>query len=349
MSWSRTRAFARVTPLAVAPAIVAIALSGSVDPLVGQTPLSVPALPGVLVREGLVRVAPEVQLFYRLAGEGADPIVYLHGGPGLGIDDGGYDLEGIAASGHSFLMVNERGGGRSTVITDAKKLGLDSYVDDLEAVRRHFGLSRMKLLGLSFGSAIVASYAAKYPDHIGRIVFLSPMALTREFGRARTEKLLSLLSPQAVARLNEIGADDFWNRTPDADLPALCRESLVPVLRLYVTDPAHLSRMRGDVCGYTPAALRNMNPAGSAIGDSLGDHDFRPLLRRIRVAALVIEGAETQVPLDDARAWTAALSNGRILLVPGAGHMNWLDQPETVISALDMFFRGEWPPLAASR
>lgn len=325
-------------------AVALFSLAG-IPRLAGQQPLSVPALDGIPVREGFVPVGNDIQLFYRLSGTAADPIVFLHGGPGIGFDDGGYDIEGLAAKGHALLMINERGAGRSTVITDPAQLGLDAYVDDLEAVRRHFSLPRMKLIGLSFGSAIVAAYAAKHPDRVSRIVFLSPMALTQEFSRRRAAHLLSMLSPQAVARLDEIGADEFWDRTADADLPALCEESLMPVLRLYVTDPAHLSRTRGNVCGYSPASLRNMNKAGSALAASLGQWDFTPLLRSIRVPSLVLEGAASQAPLDDARAWAAALSDGRLLLVPDAGHMNWLDQPAAVIAALDTFFRGQWPAL----
>jgi pimeloyl-ACP methyl ester carboxylesterase len=60
----------------------------------------------------------------------------------------------------------------------------------------------------------------------------------------------------------------------------------------------------------------------------------------------VIEGEANNVPLDEARAWATTLPNGRILLIPDAGHMNWLDQPDAVISALDEFFRGTWPQLA---
>lgn len=329
----------------VALAIALVDLAGA-QRLGGEGTLSVPALDGIPTREGFVSVANDVQLFYRLAGTAADPIVFLHGGPGLGIDDGGYDIEGLAGKGQALLMINERGAGRSTVIADAAQLGLDAYVNDLEAVRRHFSLPRMKLIGLSFGSAIVAAYAAKYPDRVNRIVFLSPMSLTQQFSRKRAEHLLSMLSPQAVARLNEIGADSFWDRTSDADLPALCRESLMPVLLLYVTDPAHLARTRGDVCGYSPASLRNMNKAGSALAASLGAWDFTPLLRSIRSPALVIEGAASQAPLDDARAWASALPDGRLLLIPDAGHMNWLDQPSAVIAALDQFFGSRWPALA---
>src|SRR4051794_34661737 len=59
--------------------------------------LTVPAIDGLPVREGFFTGADGVRLFYRLAGMGSDPIVFLHGGPGLGIDDGGYDLEPLAA------------------------------------------------------------------------------------------------------------------------------------------------------------------------------------------------------------------------------------------------------------
>jgi pimeloyl-ACP methyl ester carboxylesterase len=90
-------------------------------------------------------------------------------------------------------------------------------------------------------------------------------------------------------------------------------------------------------------ALPKVDAAGVA---SLGAWDFRPLLRKVRSPALVIDGAASNVPLDDVRAWATALTNGRLLLVPDAGHMNWLDQPDAVIHALDTFFRGNWPRFA---
>lgn len=276
----------------------------------------------------------------------SNPIVFLHGGPGLGIDDGGYDLETLALKGHSLLLINERGAGRSDVITDPARLGLASYVRDLEAIREQFHLAKMSVIGLSWGSAVTAAYAAEHPDRIDRIVFLSPMPLTRVAGARRSERLLSMLTPDEVTRLTEAGSDAVWARTADAELPALCRASLEPVLRLYVTDPSHLARTKGNVCGYGPAALRHMNAAGAAAAASLGAWDFTPLLQTIDRPALVIEGALRRVPLDDAPAWVAALPNGRLLQMPSAGHMNWRDQPDAVIEALDQFFRGDWPPRA---
>lgn len=92
-----------------------------------------------------------------------------------------------------------------------------------------------------------------------------------------------------------------------------------------------------------------MNKVGGTTISSLGAWDFTPLLQRIRAPALVIEGAASQVPLDNTRAWASVLSNSRLLLIPEAGHMNWLDQPTMVIGALDEFFRGRWPSLSLRR
>jgi pimeloyl-ACP methyl ester carboxylesterase len=65
------------------------------------------------------------------------------------------------------------------------------------------------------------------------------------------------------------------------------------------------------------------------------------MLKQIVVPALVIEGEKTNVPLDATEAWARWLPNARLLLIPNAGHMNWLDQPDVVISSMSEFFHGQ--------
>ena len=76
---------------------------------------------------------------------------------------------------------------------------------------------------------------------------------------------------------------------------------------------------------------------------SLGEWDFRPTMKSVTIPALVLEGAETHVPLDATQEWVKSLPNARLLLIPNAGHLIWVDQPEAVILAMDEFFRGKWP------
>src|SRR5262249_34188061 len=131
---------------------LALGLSGFSQTNVDPTPLTIPAYGNLPAQEGYFPGADHARLFYRVVGKGSRTIVFVHGGPGLGIDDGGYDLEAIAAKGFRFIMYNQRGGGRSELVTDKSKLGIDSYVRDLESLRHYFGLQKMNLIGLSWGS-----------------------------------------------------------------------------------------------------------------------------------------------------------------------------------------------------
>lgn len=306
----------------------------NLDPIVPTKP----AYGNLPLEEGYFSGADNVRLFYRVVGKGSRTIVFVHGGPGLGIDDGGYDLEALAAKGFRFLMYDQRGGGRSELVTDGPKLGIDYYVRDLEALREHFRLRTINLIGLSWGSGVVAEYAAAYPKNLNRIVFLSPMPPTEDFSKQRNRKIRSLIDSKTLAEINEIHSRA--KTASDADLPRLCRELNAYLDRLYVADPSHLGRARGDTCSYTPQAIRGAESTTEAAVKSLGHWNFESILKQINVPALVIEGEKTNVPLDATEAWARWLPKAHLVLILNAGHMNWLDQPDSVISSLSEFFHG---------
>jgi len=64
---------------------------------------------------------------------------------------------------------------------------------------------------------------------------------------------------------------------------------------------------------------------------------------RLKMPALVFEGAKTNVPLSSTRAWAALLPNARLLLIPDAGHEFWAEKPEEFVLAAGRFLRGEYP------
>ena len=289
--------------------------------------------------EGYFPGADKVRLFYRMVGHGKQTIIFLHGGPGLGIEDGALDLEAVAAKGFRFIELNERGAGHSELVSDKSKLGIDYYVRDLEALRRHFKLKKMNLVGLSWGSAIVALYASQHPGNINRILFLSPMPPSKELADQREEHLQSLLSKEE--RAEEEAICGKVASASDAEAIQLCHRCFALIARPYVVDPAHLRRERGDYCGFTPQVVRNGFMVSDVSFASLGDFNFAPMLKKIHAPCLIIEGAKTNVPLEATELWAKLLPNSRLLLIPDAGHMNWLDQPQAVVSAISDFFQGK--------
>ena len=84
-----------------------------------------------------------------------------------------------------------------------------------------------------------------------------------------------------------------------ADIPVRCGRTFLSGRSTPVVPTRR--RSRGDVCDEPAAAIRNFPIVNRAVFQSLGDYDFRPLLAKLRVPALVVEGARTNVPLDATR------------------------------------------------
>lgn len=307
-----------------------------------------------LAQEGHLAGADNVSLFYRKVGEGSDFIVILHGGPGASLANGEFLGDALADKKHTVIMYDQRGGGRSDVVKDPNMLTAASHVRDLEALREHFRIQKMNLIGISWGSVLAALYADAHPDRVARIVFLDPMyPAAKPYAQQRDEKIGSLIAPKDADRLEEI--EKAWATASDDQLRALCIERFRILLGPYFSNPGSYDASRPEatiagrevasLCGVPPAAIRNMDLVADAVMSSLGDFDLRPTLTKLKVPVLVVEGEKTNVPLDATREWVKAISGARLLLVPGAGHMALEEKPEA-IHEIGAFLSGQWPPAA---
>lgn len=297
--------------------------------------------PAPPVTTGFLTASDGVRLFYRTLGGKGPVVVFLHGGPGLSMQDGGLFMDPLARD-HTLIMYDQRGGGRSQLVQDPQQLTADADVRDLEALRRHFHVARMTLIGLSWGSGLAVLYAAAHPDRVSRLVFLDPMPVAETpFVKERNDKIASVRDPQDVRRLADLGKQAAG--ASDPRLLEICRQEVALNFKPYFAGPRPAAADKWDLCDVPPAALRNSATVFKSVVGSLRHFDFRPALRTLRVPALVIEGDKTNVPLDSTRAWAAAVPGGRLLLVPAAGHATFADQPAAVLDAIRGFLAGKWP------
>lgn len=295
-------------------------------------------------REGFVTVAEGVRLFYRIAGQGRPVTVFLHGGPGMHIGNGWPDLEPLAR-GRAVLLYDQRGGGRSDLVTDPDRLTALAHVRDLEVIRQHFRIKRMTLIGYSWGAVLAALYAAEHPQQVERLLLLNPMPPARiPFDEQRTAKERELTSGAERSRMEELERTMFEAQDPRA----VCSEIDRIYYKPYFFDPQKQSLMRTDNCSVSLTALRNRDRVSQAAMHSLGEWDFRPLLARLHMPALVVEGKESQVAVGGPEAWAQALPHSRLLLIEQAGHMPHVEQPGKFFPAVEKFLRGRWPERAKS-
>lgn len=294
------------------------------------------------IEQGFLAGADGVRLFYRKLGKGSDFVVFLHGGPGLSMHDGGFAMDPLASD-HALIMYDQRGGGRSELVKDKRLVTAAADVRDLEAVRKHFGISKMTLIGLSWGSGLAALYADAHPDRVSRIVFLDPMPVAlNPFAKERSEKIASVVTTADKKRFEELEQQE--KVASDDQFLSICREEDRLFFKPYLFDIASYDRNRRDACADPPAAIRNASFVFDSVVSSLGDFDLRPTLSRLRVPVLVVEGEKTNVPLDSTRQWAAATEGARLLLIRNAGHATFIEQPEELCRNLQIFLSGEWPP-----
>lgn len=287
-----------------------------------------------------------VQLHARAEGAGR-PLLVLHGGPGLSSSYLAPDLAFLTDS-YRVISYDQRGSGRSTLVTDATRLTLDRHVTDVDAVRRHFGLERAILVGHSWGAVPAAFYARANAERVAALILVDPMPLRRVPWMERFAGNLRKWMDEATARrVEELAAA----RRNAADPIVACRAYWAIFLRGYMAnphDPSATGRMRGDACNDSPDALANAAVVARAALGPLGEWDWRSEFRTTDVPVLILHGSNDPIPLESAREWQQAFPRATLVSIEDAGHFPYVEQPAAFRRALDAFLaEGRRPGVAA--
>lgn len=299
------------------------------------------------IREGHVDAGNGVRLFYRLVGTGRDTLVIIHGGPGFISAYFGQDLDALVGTGrgHALLFYDQRGAGRSTLISDSAGLSAPRFAQDLEAVRRHFKFEKMTMLGHSWGAGVVALYAAQFPRRVGRIVIVGGIPLTAQGLAAFFDGLRAGRDSATIRRMYELEA--ILRTNPEHQ--TACRELNALFFAPFFVDTTGATLRRVDFCSDPPASRRNASIVNRYTWASLGAYDWRPAMQQVTAPTLVIHGDREVIPMEYAREWAAAMPDGRLLIMRGLGHFLYVEDPARFFSAVDAFLAGSWPSGTSSR
>jgi proline iminopeptidase len=266
-----------------------------------------------------------VRLYTRRVGDGP-PVVVLHGGPGAHHD---YLLPQYdhLARGRALLYYDQRGGGRSPAPREMP-VGWREHVADLEALRDHWGLERLTLLGYSWGGLLAVLYALEHPRRVERLALVSSAPVTAAWREEFERRFEDRMAQPWIARSR-------------AELAAL---------GLARTDPEKYRRLAFalSVAGYfhNPALARDMTPfrvterTRRAVWESLGEYDLRDEIRETfphgaAPRSLLVHGVYDPMPLESARETAALLSTGVVELA--TGHAPHVEATELFVNALDGF------------
>ena len=279
-----------------------------------------------------------------------DPIVFLHGGPGLRFmpfDSIAYG--GFATDGFRVYLYDQAGSGASDFLAHAKDYTIERFVDDLEAVRLQLHAERMILIGHSMGSLLAASYMAKYPTHVSKVVFHSPAPIwhvedsSRDMRRTDAEPLglssipIRLIAGVSLVEQNPDAADNLLPQRQAEELNAPVVAKTVGALVCKgdsnkLPSPFAGSKEHADNPGFNPyVQQRLMDQTLSAHGDP------HSALRGNPTPAILLFGECDFIPWEGAVDYRRTYANLKIFYFPHAGHYIQFEQPELMSKVIRSF------------
>ena len=266
-----------------------------------------------------------VRLYTQRVGEGP-PVVVLHGGPGAHHDYLLPQYDHLTEGGRALLYYDQRGGGRSPVAREVP-VGWREHVADLEALRLHWALDRLTLLGYSWGGLLALLYALEHPDRIERLALVSAAPVTAAWRDEFERRFAARMAEPWIARSRaELTASGLARTDPEK----YRRIAFALSVAGYFRDPSRAKTM-------TP--FRVTERTRKAVWESLGQYDLRDRIRQTfpngtAPRSLLLHGTYDPMPIAAARETAGLLSTGVIELATGhAPHVEATEEFERVLGA----------------
>jgi pimeloyl-ACP methyl ester carboxylesterase len=246
---------------------------------------------------------PTVDLRYSEIGTGTgSPLVLVHGFP---LDRTIWDeVAAILAPSMRVIMPDLRGYGQSPVTGGVYSMRL--LADDLAALLDKLNLGKVVLAGHSMGGYVAQTFAKAYSKRLAGLAMVTSQATADQ--PDRKEGRLKL-------------AGEVEKRGTIAVVEAS--------LAKYSSNPDVLERTKAVMMKVDPLAV-----AGSLRGMAERE-DMTGYLPKVKIPALVIGGeADELIPAKKSEEMAGLLPNGRLVIVPGGGHMVMWEAPQVVAQAM---------------
>jgi pimeloyl-ACP methyl ester carboxylesterase len=235
-------------------------------------------------------------------------VVFLHPFP---LDSRAWESQiALLAAEHRVLAVDFPGFGSSG--PPPAGVTLAGFAAGVIELLRELGVYRAAVVGLSMGGYVALELAAQEPGLVSRLVLADT--------RAGPD------SPEGAA-----GRERFAARAEKNGVGWIADEMLPKLLRPQ-PDPAVARWVAGLIARATPAGVAAAQRAMAVRAD------HGPTLERLRMPVLVLSGGEDAlIPPQESARMVERLPNARLELLPGAGHLSNLEEPELFNRALVSF------------
>ncbi|WP_410363490.1 proline iminopeptidase-family hydrolase [Streptomyces sp. 5K101] len=272
--------------------------------------------------------------WYQVVGErpsdGKLPLLVVNGGPGCPHD---YlqDLAELAdESGRQVVFYDQLGCGRSDRPDDPALWVMETFVNEVTAVRDALGLHQVHLFGHSWGTQVALEYALGRPEGLVSLVLASPLANAPAY-EAEARRLKESLPVEVREVLDHHEAQ---GTTGDPAYEAAGMEFYRRWLCRLDPWPAHLLRSFTDWREDVYAAMWG---AEWNITGNLKDWDVTPRLGELDLPVLITSGRHDITTPTTVRPIADGIQGAEWVVFEQSAHLASAEEPEHYRQVLESF------------
>lgn len=233
-------------------------------------------------------------------------------------------LAPLAAT-RQVILYDQRGRGASSIPPAPRSTRIEFDAGDIPALRTALGVARWDILGHSWGGGISMLAAANDAAGTRRLVLVNAVGATSDW--------VSHLHIDALARLDGIEHTALALLDPRAlttDDPTVHADYSRAIYPAYFADQEFAR-------GFAPP--REGSASGAAVSARLRreGYDWRETVARIGATTLVVHGRQDVLPSRLAEESAALIPKASLVLIDGAGHMPFWEQPELFFGPVERF------------
>jgi pimeloyl-ACP methyl ester carboxylesterase len=254
-----------------------------------------------------------ISLSYGDTGNGP-AVVLLHGFP-LTRDMWQPQEEALVKAGFRLITPDLRGFGESDVPEGPYSMSL--FADDVVALMDYLGIDRAVIGGMSMGGYILLNLLERYPERVVAACFIT----TRSTSDSEAVKIGRLALLEKIKRIGTRSVAELSTATLLAGETLKRKPELVNTVYRWMTS----------------VDIRGIEGALHALLDR---KDYSSVLGKFELPSLVI-GADqdSAVQPEDLKVLSEGLPDNELCVIPRAGHMANLEQPDVFNDCLLRFLR----------
>jgi len=276
-----------------------------------------------------------VDHFIQKMGTG-DPLLVLHGGPGLFHDYLVPYFKELAKE-YQVIFYDQRGCGKTAFPVDTSTINISNYVEDVEGIRKHLKLGKIILLGHSFGSILAVDYAKKYTNHISKLILVSPAPATSEFFDITFNNMQSKRKEEDTKALIEaMMSDGFSKRDPE-----VFKKTVLLQDKVNLVDQEKIGELYDSMI-FDKKNAQNMLLVSSIMEKNFFNYNLTEGIETINTPTLVVIGDLDNVPFASTQLIVENIKGAKLEVIKKSCHYPFYETPKEFNSIINDFLNPEY-------